>query len=209
MSNATENALRMALRDLYNILRTKQCQHCFCVDADKSTRYVSFITRAKLALSMPETPDEEQKICYYFNQNKTDSRQLYVAMTTAINARDNCEKNGNFDWYHAWDDFLEHILGHLPHGSGLDYDWEYDWDTINSERLVLKTSFHSMDEMGGYDAVIDFKVIVKAHLQFGYDLLIVGNFGKRQDIKEYLYDILNCDFNQYITDQPEPPEPEK
>lgn len=42
------------------------------------------------------------------------------------------------------------------HGSGIDYDWVIE-ETKSSFRAV--NAFHTMDEHGGYDAIVDFTVI--------------------------------------------------
>lgn len=42
------------------------------------------------------------------------------------------------------------------HGSGIDYDWEIE-ETKTSFRAG--NAFHTMDEWGGYDAIVDFTVI--------------------------------------------------
>jgi hypothetical protein len=46
----------------------------------------------------------------------------------------------------------------LPHGSGIDYDWQVD--RRSDGRLVLSNGYHGMDEYGGYVGTIDFSVVV-------------------------------------------------
>jgi hypothetical protein len=45
-----------------------------------------------------------------------------------------------------------------------------------------------MNEVGGYDGWIDYKITLTGSLQGRYNLKITGNFGRRQEIKEYLGD---------------------
>ena len=79
------------------------------------------------------------------------------------------------------------IIENLPHGSGIDADW-----TADKARgtIVCHNSYHCMDEMGGYDGWVNFTVTIKPSLQFGHRMTISGRFGKYQDIRDYLYDIL-------------------
>lgn len=122
--------------------------------------------------------------------------KLYELMARRIQARINCDKSNNIEWFDKHTDTLNNLLKVLPHGSGLDYDWNYDIKRCHGERIVLTTAYHSMDEY--YDATIDFTLTVIPSLQFGFNLLIKGNFGKHQDIKEYLYDILREALNKDI-----------
>ena len=55
-----------------------------------------------------------------------------------------------------------------------------------------------MDENGYYDGWIDFRLTVTPSLAHDFNTLITGNFGKYQDIKDYLYDILTMALNTSI-----------
>ena len=53
------------------------------------------------------------------------------------------------------------ILEHLPHGSGIDCDWEISIN--NSEenaKIECYNSFHTMDEYGYYGGYVDFTIII-------------------------------------------------
>ena len=60
-----------------------------------------------------------------------------------------------------WNDkLIEAIKDKLPHGSGIDCDWNIQLQKTNYARFVCKNSFHCMDEYGGYCHWQDFTVIV-------------------------------------------------
>jgi hypothetical protein len=111
----------------------------------------------------------------------------------------NCKNSNNTEWFANHTEYLEkYLLEKLPHGSGLDYKWYYDYDKSKTNKVVLFSAFHAMNENGMYDKVIEFILTITPNLSHNYDLSITGNFGKYQDIKEYLYDILTESLNQDI-----------
>lgn len=127
------------------------------------------------------------------------TRKLYQEMAQIIEARINCEKSNNTEWLNNHTEYLEkYLLEKLPHGSGLNYDWCYDYNKSNANKIVLTTSYDAMDDVGYYDGMIDFTLTITANLAHGFDTRIIGNFGKYQTIRDYLYDILGESLNQDI-----------
>lgn len=49
------------------------------------------------------------------------------------------------------------VLQNLPHGSGIDYDWEIE---VKPDRIVCDNAWHLMDEFGYYDCVLPFRVTI-------------------------------------------------
>ena len=92
------------------------------------------------------------------------TKPVYQVMARLIQARQNCIKAKNQEWFKKHSDRLQALLSELPHGSGLDYTWHYDFDKSNSEQIVLTMSLHSMDENGHYDAIIDFRTVITPSL---------------------------------------------
>jgi len=135
----------------------------------------------------------------YIKGRKLMKRKVYQKLASTINARMNCKKSGNTLWYDRHLDTIEDIQkNHLPYGSGIDTGC-----IVNNEKfetLVIESSFHTMDEQGGYDRWIDFKVTVKPSLLSGIDLKIVGNFGKNQDLKDYLHEVFNMALTAEVSD---------
>jgi hypothetical protein len=113
--------------------------------------------------------------------------KLYQEFAGTIKALNNCEQSNNLEWYNKHSEKLDNMVdNHLPHGSGIDAKNEIDFDNCNNNKLVFKSSFHVMNDNGSYDGWIDFKIIVKPDLQFGFTLDVIGKFGKHQDLKDYL-----------------------
>ena len=124
--------------------------------------------------------------------------KLYQEFAQRIQAKKHCEQKENVEWQTKHTIALEKLIDLLPHGSGLDYEWTIDYDKSNAEKVVLTMAYHAMDEMGGYDKVIYFTLTITPSLIHGFNLAITGNFGKYQDVKEYLYDILGESLSQTI-----------
>lgn len=114
----------------------------------------------------------------------------------------NCEKSGNEEWYNNHYQALQWLQdNHLPSGSGIDSGCQIDTDKTNADRIVINSSFHVMDEYGGYNGWINFTVTVKASLLFGFDTNIKGNFSSNKSaygLKDYLYEIFDCDLRHEI-----------
>jgi len=119
-------------------------------------------------------------------------------MANLVQARLNCIDKDNNDWTLRHEDKLNELINYLPHGSGLDSDWNIDFNKSHGNKLVFYMGYHAMDENGYYDGWIDFTLIVKPSLIHGITLHIRGNFGKYQDIKDYLYDILRYSLESII-----------
>jgi hypothetical protein len=93
---------------------------------------------------------------------------------------------------------------YLPGGSGFDVGTTFSLDDSSSECLVLYTSFHHMDEHGGYDGWTDHVIKVKPSLAYGFDLEIEGE--DRDGIHDYIADTFHhmlaevVDFDPLIRD---------
>lgn len=124
--------------------------------------------------------------------------KVYKELAQRIQARMNCEKSGNTEWLNKHEAVINELIGMLPHGSGLNYEWELDYKKSHANNIILYMSYDTMDEAGYYDIVVNFTLQITPSLISGYDLHIKGNFGKYQDIKDYLYDILHEALNQDI-----------
>lgn len=125
------------------------------------------------------------------------NRKLYQELATLVDARINCSKPNvagviNTEWFNNHTDKIENYLkSEMPHGSGLDYTWKIDYKKSTGNKLVFHMSFHSMDENGYYDGIIDFTVTVTPSLTRDINLSITGNFGKHQDLRDYLYETID------------------
>ena len=119
-------------------------------------------------------------------------RQLIIAIATAIQARNSCHEksaipNGESAHWQGmrdkWESLLSDMEAELPSGSGFDNGTKIAWNESEHGKVVLYTSFHHMDENGGYDGWTEHKITVKPI--FGGIRIIVGGQNKN-DIKEYI-----------------------
>lgn len=116
--------------------------------------------------------------------------KIYRKLATHFKAYQNCIMSNNTDWQQKHRETIEDIISnHFPSGSGLNSLTHFSFTRSKVNKLVVYTSYHAMNDNGYYDKYIDFTLTIKPSLQFGFDLSIVGNFGKYQDVKEYLYDL--------------------
>lgn len=115
--------------------------------------------------------------------------KTYKKLTQLLCARNNSVKSGNQQWIENHGLSIENIMYHAsPSGSGFDNGTQLDYTKSDSEKLVFESAFHPMNENGYYVSWIHFTITVRADLQFDFKLTLKGNFGKRQDLKEYILD---------------------
>lgn len=127
-------------------------------------------------------------------------RPIYRELASTIDARLNCIKSNNTEWKERHEEKINRIIDDLPHGSGIDGTTRLDFERSTGERIVITSEYHAMTETGMYDRWIDFRITLTASLRFGMDMVIAGNFGKYQDVKEYLYDV----FGEALSRTPDP-----
>jgi len=96
------------------------------------------------------------------------------------------------DEYFMDRDFEDYLTEILPHGSGIDCDWEFSEQ--KDGKLVCKNSYHAMDEWGGYIGFIDFSI--RFHRKNPTDFILQFHTNKagyrqieRTDLRSYLDDI--------------------
>ena len=109
----------------------------------------------------------------------------------ALRALHNCRKmDVDSEWESIWESRLETELANLlPSGSGFDCGTKLDIEASKPNRLVFITSFHHMDEYGGYDGWTEHKIIVTPSLVYGFELKVTGN--DRDDIKDYIAEVMH------------------
>jgi hypothetical protein len=113
--------------------------------------------------------------------------QLATRIASTLQAIANCDASGNTEWHATHTERLDKMIrDHMPSGSGFDAGTTLD-DSSKPERLVFVTSFHHMDESGGYDGWTEHKVIVTASLVYGIDVRVTGR--DRNSIKDYIGEV--------------------
>lgn len=116
--------------------------------------------------------------------------KAFQKIAQCLIARENCKKSGNADWYERHTETIESIVrDHFPHGSGFDCGTLFDFPNSKPDRLIFTTSFHHMDQHGGYDGWSEHSVIVTPSLAFGCNVRVTGK--DRNGIKDYIADVFN------------------
>ena len=110
---------------------------------------------------------------------------LYRLIARAGEAARYCEKHGNTEWKQAWEELLEKFEELLPSGSGFDAGTKIEH--ASASKIVLRTSFHHMNENGYYDGWTEHVITVIPDLVNGFDLRISGR--NRNNVKEYIADV--------------------
>ena len=129
-------------------------------------------------------------------------RKLFLEFNQLLNTKSHIENKTEIydqEYLQKINDMINNCISELPHGSGINYDWHIDYPRFKYDKvIVLYNSFDAMTEYGMYDTVIHFTVKITASFNQEYDLLITGNFGKYQSIKEYLYEIMYDALSQEV-----------
>ncbi len=125
---------------------------------------------------------------------------LITSLARKFGAYKNCEETKNTEWLarHA-ETIMELVDKYLPHGSGFDSGTTFEFVASKPNRLVFTTSYHHMDDSGGYCGWTYHDVIVTPDLQSGFNLRVTGL--NKRDIKdyigEYFYNCLSHTVDEY------------
>jgi hypothetical protein len=111
--------------------------------------------------------------------------KLYSRLASLIDSAARCDQTGNTEWSTRHRQAMRDLVKeHMPSGSGFDAGTTLDEDSSTPEKVVFDTSFHHMDEMGGYDGWTDHKVVVRPSLAHGFTTKVSGR--DRNEIKDYI-----------------------
>lgn len=126
------------------------------------------------------------------------TQPLYIHIATAIAALRNCEQSdihrrlysasgqdpANVDWTQRWRDRLAAYEQLLPSGSGFDSGSKIDIDSSRGDDLYLETSFHHMDEGGGYDGWTEHSINLTPSFIHGFTIEVKGE--NRDEISDHI-----------------------
>jgi hypothetical protein len=111
-------------------------------------------------------------------------RPVYQQIASTLQAIENCRKTDNKEWLAKHEQRLRNLVAErMPRGSGFD-NGTFLFDRSTPNKLMFSTSYHHMDEYGGYDGWTGHTVTVTPSLAFGFEIKINGR--DRNDIKEYI-----------------------
>jgi len=114
---------------------------------------------------------------------------IITRISRCLDALKRCEDTGNEEWVKRHRSALEDLASRLPSGSGFDAGTTIDTERSKTDRIVLATSFHHMDEHGCYEGWSEHEIIVTPSLTSGFDLRVTGR--NRNDIKEYIGEVFH------------------
>jgi len=106
---------------------------------------------------------------------------LIQSIAWRIAARQNCARMNNPEWFARHTEQLDKLAGELPPVTRIDLD------ASTTNRIVLLTEYHHMNDGGYYDGWTTHRVIVQPDLLSGFNVTITGR--DRNDIKDYLADV--------------------
>ena len=114
-------------------------------------------------------------------------RTVAAHLASLLQARRNCVASGNSEWLGRHSRRIELIeRNHLPHGAGIDVGVKLDLAESTPFQLVLKFSYHCMNQDGYYDGWRDYTAKVKPT----FDGIAVTIHGRDYNgVKDYLHDV--------------------
>ncbi len=114
----------------------------------------------------------------------------------SFNAYQTCKRTGN-EWADRHEDTIEQIVKDIfPSGSGFNSGVTFNFNLSKDDRLVFDTSFHHMDENGGYNGWTEHKVLVTPSLIFGFNIRVTGK--NQNDIKDYIAQTFHISCDQLV-----------
>ena len=124
----------------------------------------------------------------------TQQRIVYQQIASSLDAMRNCQahhaepgKAHLTEWIDKHEErALTLTRDYLPSGSGFDCGTTLNVDASRDNKLVFETSFHHMDESGGYDSWTEHTITVRPSLTFTLDITVSGR--DRNDIKDYIHE---------------------
>lgn len=131
---------------------------------------------------------------------------LYVALARNLIAVRNCEKSGNAEWLARHRErILRLVKQHMPSGAGFDNGTAIDLDESmpstasgRVEKLVFRTAFHHMNEVGMYDGWTEHTVTVRPSLAFGIEISISGR--NRNEIKDLIHESFDTTLRSEVSE---------
>lgn len=108
-------------------------------------------------------------------------------LARTVDALQRSKERGNKEWVSRHLDTLRQIERDLlPSGSGIDRGTKIDLVASSANKIVLRASFHHMDEWGYYDGWTEHVITVRPAF-CGLDITISGR--DRNGIKDYLHEV--------------------
>lgn len=126
---------------------------------------------------------------------KGEEMKVANRIAQVLAAIENCENSGNVEWVQRWESYLDEIILTGPHGSGIDSGIVLTEENTTPELLSFNVPYHHMNENGYYCGWIDYIVVVKPSLQFGFDVVCNAELPDEHDD-----DVDICGTENYLAD---------
>jgi hypothetical protein len=91
---------------------------------------------------------------------------------------------------------INYAQNYLPHGSGIDLGCEIDIDKSGVDKIIIKFSYHFMDQSGMYDGWEDYNLILFPDFVNGFSIKSIGR--NRDDAIDYFYDTFDYALRQLV-----------
>lgn len=102
-------------------------------------------------------------------------QKVYQRIAQLLTAVRGCRVAGNTDWELKHEANLDSLVRtHLPDGSGFDSGTQISLEKSTDNRLVFRTAFHHMNDVGYYTHWTEHKVTVTPDLAFGFRVTVTG-----------------------------------
>jgi hypothetical protein len=125
---------------------------------------------------------------------------LISKIASTIEARQNCKKLNNTEWFENHTFYLEELeKKYLPHGSGIDSGCNINLELSKPDKIVIHFGYHFMNENGYYERWEYYNLVVTPSFH-GIDLRIVGK--DKNGIKDYLYQVFDYCLTEEIEFNP-------
>lgn len=91
-------------------------------------------------------------------------------------------------------DLIEHVLlAILPHGSGIDCTWNFEW--FDNGKVRASNSYHCMNDVGMYDGFADFSLVIPTNqpmsaFRLAFHGATAQRKARRYDLRDYLADTI-------------------
>lgn len=117
------------------------------------------------------------------------TRKFYSELAQTIQWYNDTLDGTKDEWNHIAEHDILNLEKQLPSGSGINNGSKVNLKLSTSQKIVIDTAFHHMDENGYYDGWTEHKIIITPCLKYGYNIKVTGR--NRNQIKDYLYDLFD------------------
>jgi hypothetical protein len=101
------------------------------------------------------------------------------------------------------DDYCDSLLDALPHGSGIDADWNYSYNK-HTGNATFTNGYHCMHECGMYDGWQDFSLVInirqlkKGVNNFNLHFINGDYLSRKYYIRDYLEETFHYSINVFL-----------